>query len=232
MDKAAARDRLLSQGWLSMMPAAFSAALLDICTWRRFAANEPLFVAGDAPGGIFGIAEGAISFTAALGRADSPALHVGKAVIWTGLGPLLSGQPRRASIVAVEPVLAVYAPLAPLEAMLTAQPRWWKHIAQELLIEFDLASSSGNDLMIRSSHRRCAATLLRLADCRFQPPPGGTVAEVQIAQEVLAEMTNLSRGSVSHILRALVDDGQISMSYRSIRLLDYAALRQIADSDW
>lgn len=232
MQIAAARERLLTQGWLAVMPDDFGAALLDICVWKRFDAGRPLYVAGDAPGGIFGVAEGAISFTAALGRADSPALHVARAVIWTGLGPLLSDQPRRATIMAAEPVLAAYAPLTPLQAMLDARPHWWKHMAQELLIEFDLVSSMANDLLIRSARRRCAAILLRLANCRFAPPPAGAIPEAQVTQEALAEMTNLSRSSISPIIKTLVDDGHISASYRVIRLLDWKALTLIADSDW
>lgn len=214
-----------------MMPPDFRAALLDICSWRRFAENEPLYAAGDAPGGVYGIAEGAISFTAALGRPDTPALHIGRAATWTGFGPLLSGQPRRGSIVALEPVFAAFAPLAPLEAMLDARPQWWKHIAQQLLLELDLASMSGNDLLIRSSRRRCAAVLLRLAGCRFEPPFAGIVPEIHITQEALAEMTNLSRSSLSPILRGWVDEGHIDISYRSIRLLNYSLVRLVADSD-
>ena len=43
---------------------------------------------------------------------------------------------------------------------------------------------------------------------------------------------NLSRSSISPIIKTMVDDGQVSASYRAIRLLDYTALRLIADSDW
>lgn len=231
MNKLAARERLLTQGWLSLMPAEFGIALLDISLWKRFAANVPLYMAGASPGGIYGIAEGTISFTAAFGPADSPALHFGKAVVWTGFGPLLSGQPRRAAVLAAEPVLAAYVPLAPLQALLAADPRWWMHIAQELLIEFDVASTMANDLSIRSARRRCAATLLRLADCRYTAPSTGATPEAQTTQEALAEMSNLSRSSISAIIKTMADDGHVSASYRSIRVLNYGALRQIADGD-
>jgi CRP-like cAMP-binding protein len=159
MDEAAARDKLLRHGWLSMMPPEFSAALLDICVWKTFSENAPLYLAGDPPGGIYGVAEGTISVTIGLGRADSPPANFCKAVVWTGLGPLLSGQTRRATIMVTETVFAAYAPLPQLQALLSAQPGWWLHIAQEMLIEFDLASTIANDLLIRSARRRCAAML-------------------------------------------------------------------------
>jgi len=232
MKKSIARQRLLTEGWLTHVPVEFGTALLDICDWKHFAPNAPLYVAGDPPGGLFGIADGSIGYTSALGRADSPVLHVGKAVVWTGIYPLLTGKPRLATIVAAEPVLSAYADLPPLEELLARQPHWWKHIAQELLIEHIVLSSTANDLLIRSSRRRCAATLLRLADCRFAAPPAGVIAEAQITQEALAEMTNLSRSSISTLINAMVGDGHVVASYRAIRILDYEALRRIADSDW
>lgn len=167
MEEALARTLLIERGWLSRMPTAFSVSLMSLCVWRRYAANEPLYAAGDPPGGIYGIAEGSIAFTVALGAPASPPFHAARALCWTGVGPLLSGQPRRASLVALTPVSAVYAPLRPLRAMLNANPSWWLHIAQELLIEFDILTTAASDAMITSSVQRCAATLLRLADSRF-----------------------------------------------------------------
>lgn len=211
------------------MPADFRLALLEVCVARRYAANEPIFAAGDPPGGIYGIADGAIAFTVALGPPDSSVLHIGRAVCWTGLGPLLSGQPRRASLVAVAPVRALYAPLGPLRAILEARPSWWQHIAQELLIEFDLLTTAAADAMITSSTQRCAATLLRLAGSRFDTPRSGGIRDVQLTQEALAGMTNLSRSSVSAILGKLAERKLIEIGFRTIRLLDIDTLRTIAD---
>ena len=102
--------------------------------------------------------------TSALGSALSPVVHLGQPGIWTGVGPLLTGQPRRARMQAITPLMLGYVPLRPLQAMLDVHPQWWLHIAQELLMEFDTVSMVANDLLIRSATRRCAATLLRVAN--------------------------------------------------------------------
>jgi CRP-like cAMP-binding protein len=154
MDEKSARRVLIERGWLSHMPAKFSASLMSLCVWRQYAAKQPIYAAGDPPGGIYGIAEGSIAFSVALGAPTSPVVHAGRAVCWTGVGPLLSGQPRRASIVALTSVCAVYVPLRPLRAMLDSNPSWWLHIAQELLMEFDIVTTVAADAMITSSVQR------------------------------------------------------------------------------
>lgn len=204
--------------------------LAPLCAWRRYAATESLYVAGDPPGGVYGIAEGSIAFTAALGAPASPPLHAGRAVCWTGVGPVLSDQPRRASLVALTPVSAVYAPLRPLRAMLDANPSWWRHIAQELLMEFDILTTAASDAMITSSEQRCAATLLRLADCRFGNGNSGDLS-VQLSREEIGTMMCLSRSSITVILTKLADQGLIKLGWRAVELVDVDALRTIANGN-
>jgi CRP-like cAMP-binding protein len=83
--------------------------------------------------------------------------------------------------------------------------------------------------MIRDSKRRCIASILRLADCRFSDRPGGRPIEAPLSQEELAAISNLSRTSVSTIVRDLEDAGLITLGYRTIVLVDTDRLRAIVD---
>lgn len=231
MNPDQARRVLTENGWLASMPADFRSALLDLCQWQPFKAGETIYLAGDPPGGIYGICKGALGMTSALGSALSPVAHLGQPGTWTGLGPLLTGQPRRATMQAITPLLLGYVPLRPLQAMLNEHPQWWLHIAQELLMEFDTVSMVANDLLIRSATRRCAATLLRVANFRRQDPQTGTVVTAPITQSMLAEMTNLSRSHVIPILSEFNQRKLIKSEYREIWLLDVPGLRAIADGD-
>jgi CRP/FNR family transcriptional regulator, cyclic AMP receptor protein len=231
MNPDQARRVLTENGWLASMPADFRSALLDICQWQPFKAGETIYLAGDPPGGIYGICNGALGMTSALGSALSPVAHLGQPGSWTGLGPLLTGQPRRATIQAITPVLLGYVPLQPLQAMLNEHPQWWLHIAQELLMEFDTVSMIANDLLLRSASSRCAAALLRVANCRRKDPSAGTVVTAPITQSMLAEMTNLSRSRIIPILSEFNQRKLIKSEYRVIWLLDVPGLRAIADAD-
>ncbi len=231
MNPEQARQVLTDNGWLAVMPADFRSALLQLCEWRKFKAGDTIYLAGDPPGGIYGICQGAMGMTSALGSALSPVAHLGQPGTWTGVGPLLTGQPRRATMQAITPLMLAYVPLRPLQALLAQHPGWWLHIAQELLMEFDTISMVANDLLIRSATRRCAATLLRVANCRRHGPLAGRPIHAPISQSMLAEMTNLSRSRISPILAEFNQRKLVKSEYREIWLLDVPGLRAIADAD-
>ncbi len=231
MDIVEGRRLLSENGWLAAMPGEFRDTILRHCCLREFQAGDTIYLAGGPPGGIYGICAGAMGITSALGSALSPISHLGQPGMWTGLGPLLTGQPRRATLAAITPLLLAHVPLRPLRQLLSERPDWWLHIAQGLLIEFDMVTSIANDLLIPSANRRCAATLLRVCNCRWQDPPPGQPAVAPISQATLAEMTNLSRSSVSPILSEFSRQELIRMEYRTITLIDVAGLRGVADGD-
>jgi CRP/FNR family transcriptional regulator, cyclic AMP receptor protein len=211
------------------MPQEFRLALLDLCQWQQFKAGDTIYVAGDSPGGIYGICEGALAMTSGSGSPVSPAAHLGGPGTWTGLGPLITGQPRRGTMQAMTPLLLAHVPLGALQALLHDHPEWWRHIAQALLMEFDTAITAVNDLLLRSGTGRCAATLLRIADCRRQDLHADQPAPARISQHMLAEMANLSRSRISPILAEFSKRKLIRLEYRVIWLLDVPALRAIAD---
>ena len=230
MDIAKAHRLLAENGWLAVMPDAFRDAILRHSEIIKFKAGDTIYHAGEPPGGIYGICDGAMGMTSALGSAMSPIGHVGLPGAWTGMGPLLTGQPRRAKMQAMTPLLLAHVPLRPLQRVLAENPHWWLHIAQGLLMEFDTVTVVANDLLIRSTSNRCAATLLRIANCRRQDPPSRQVV-VPISQATLAEMSNLSRSAISPILSMFCRQGLIRLDYRAITLLDVPGLRAIADDD-
>jgi CRP-like cAMP-binding protein len=231
MNTAQARRRLSDHGWLAAMPQEFRLALLDRCEWQPFKAGETIYLAGDSPGGIYGVCEGALAMTSGLGAPLSPVAHVGGPGTWTGFGPLLTGQPRRGTLQALTPLLAAHVPLRPLQILLQDHPEWWRHVAQEMLMEFDTATTVIGDLLTRSGPRRCAATLLRVAGCRRHDTHAGGPVQTQVSQQMLAEMANLSRSRVSPILADFSKRGLTRLEYRTIWLLDVPALRAIADAD-
>lgn len=231
MDIAAARHLLGQTGWLAAMPLDFRDAMLHLCELQAFKAGETIYLAGDPPGGLYGICEGALGMISALGSALSPVSHLGQPGTWTGMGPLLTGEPRRATMQAMTPLLLVHVPLHPLQRLLNAHPQWWQHIAQGLLMEFDTVTSIANDLLIRSATGRCAATLLRVAGCRRHDPPPGRPVVAPIGQSMLAEMTNLSRSRISPILSQFSRQRLIRPEYRAIMLIDVPGLRAIAEDD-
>jgi CRP-like cAMP-binding protein len=84
------------------------------------------------------------------------------------------------------------------------------------------------DLTIRDSERRAIAVMLRLA--RQRDPRAGAdarPARVDVTQERLAELCNLSRSALSEILGRLRSRRLIELGYGRFDLLDPSGLRRL-----
>ena len=229
MDVTAHRLTLNERGWLALSAADFGTALLDICHWRQLDAGQSLYFAGDPPGGIFGVASGALlmsSGRAAPGAAPNRLAAVGD---WSGFGPLMSQQPRRGSVAASVPSVVGIAPLSAVLGLLRDHPNWWRHFGHGLLLEFDAVADITVDLQMRDTAQRCAAILLHSAGCRHGPVPKTEEAIVRASQENIAALANMSRSTLAKVLTLFVQQNLVTLEYRSITLRDVPRLRLVAD---
>jgi CRP-like cAMP-binding protein len=215
-------------GWLSDRETEFQDALLSICHWRHFQPGESLVTAGDTAAPLVGIASGTAAVITALGPPDTPLTHVGHPGLWVGFVPLVAGRPADNSTVARTPVYAAVIAKSAVEALLKANPPWWRHFARLALIYGELAVSTVADLLIRESDRRCAATLLRIANCRFK---GAQRVIAQVNQSDLAVIANLSRGTANSLLREFEAKDYLVRQYNHIDILNPRALRALADGE-
>jgi len=118
-------------------------------------------------------------------------------------------------------------PQARLQALLAAEPAWWRPIgmlATELAFRYGGATG---DLLIRDGRRRALAVLLRLAGSRHRDraaPP-----TIHISQSEFAAAANLSRHPAGEILREMAGQGLVGLGYGQIIVHDAAALRALVD---
>lgn len=227
---AACVDFLASNGWLSHVPRDFAESLLAHCHWREFAAGTGIQHAGEQGGILAGIARGSATVTTSLSSPDSPTLHVIHAGNWFGFVPLFIAGARPNSIVARTDVTLATMTQPEVEAFLAPRPEGWRYIGALGIVMANTATSIAADMMIRESSRRCAAALLQLANCRHADLPGVNVVEAPLSQEELAAIANLSRTSVSVILRDLENAGLLKLGYRTVKLLDPARMRALVDN--
>ena len=228
-DIAAATSNLLGTGWLSEVPAPFAEAILANCKWRIIEAGQTVQHAGDRKAGIFGVGRGTIAFSTALGSAEIPTMHIGHPGSWFGYVPVFTGADLPMGVTARSEVMIAGIGQPQLEQMLTQRPEWWRHIGLLAVIYSNTAVNVAADLMIRDNRRRCAASLLRIANCRFDQPQDTTPVDAPLSQEELAAICNMSRTSISTILRDLEADGLIRLGYRSVRIIHPEQLRVLVD---
>lgn len=221
---------LANNGWIRNTPREFAEAFLANCHWRQIAAGTGIQHAGD-PGGIAaGIARGSATLTTSLSSPDSPILHVLHPGDWFGFVPLFIGGARPNSVVARTDVTIALMSQSEVEAFLAPRPEWWRCLGTMAVVHANTATSVAADMMIRDSGRRCAAALLQLAGCRHHDLPGAQSIEAPLSQDEVAAIANLSRTSISTILRAFEASGLVKLGYRNVALVNPANLRALVDN--
>jgi CRP/FNR family cyclic AMP-dependent transcriptional regulator len=214
------------EGWLSQTPPAFKTAVLDRCILQTFEPDETIYMTGDTSSPIYGLISGGVSVSLATGERGPYFAHFFQPGTWFGEGPLISGTPRIAGISAIRETTLLQLSKQSMEEILRDDPTSWRQIALLTLAKLEVAISVVDDLMIRDSNQRLIAVLLRLGGCRHATPAGRKSIVVDVSQEDLAAMANLSRGTANAMLRKLEEAGEIAISYRQHTILKPDALRR------
>lgn len=218
---------LRRSGWLSQADPAFAAAVLQKASILTASKGETVWQAGDEAGGLFGLAEGDVSCYTAVGASGAPLLHIAGPGSWTGEGTIITGQPKRISLVARGPLKAALVPSTEVMRILAARPEWWREIGR-LAIELQmLITAAAADLLLPSSPVRCAAVLLRCCGRRYNDNFGRT--EIHLSHDELGQMAGIGRQTAARSLAVLEERGLIRSRYGTIELLAPAQMRQIVD---
>jgi CRP/FNR family transcriptional regulator, cyclic AMP receptor protein len=219
-------DLLAERGWLSLTSAKFRKEMLARLQLREFAKGEAIYHAGDPPGGLWVIIDGAVEVELPPPETAPILVHFAVSGFWFGEWPLIHDQPRRMSVVASRPSTLGTVPLADCRAILKEDPGAWRWIAMLSTLTTDLTAGVIADLMLRDPVKRCAALLLRLSGVRNAVLPAKTPFPIYLSQEKLGHLANLSRNSIIPILHEFAQREYIEVAYGSIQVKDVKALTE------
>lgn len=220
-------DFLRQSGWLAKAPVSFQDTVLARGHLSTFPGGKILYDIEDPPGGMFGVVSGFASVTTISPGGVSKLSHILRPGEWFGVASILVRQPRRVRIAAQVPLQTFLLPVREIDAILgdaSARHVAWQQFARLMIANTDLAVGVARDLMIRDSTIRCFAVILRLSGYRHTMAVKEEQPELELAQEDLAFLSNLSRNAVGSILRQLEKENVIEIAYRRIRVLRPNAL--------
>ena len=140
----------------------------------------------------------------------------------------IDGQPRIATVTALDPVRALAVPAAVFRRHLETTPR----VAVALLIvvtrRFREATLVRSEFGRSDTIGRLSARLVELADRYGRRTDEGILITVALSQEELGAWTGASRAGLANALRTLRQLGWIATHRRRILVLDLPALRDRA----
>lgn len=228
-DHARALGVLRQARWLQGYAPALAEALLAEGRLVRRAAGEWAQAEGDDRGGLFVVIAGVLhSYCAAPGDRE---VMIGLAEAGAVLGHAtrFSGGPRLVTAVCVEPCILLELSEAALDRVAQRQAEIWRAIADFTYANMRSVLRMAAEVISLPPRQRIAARLLAAAQGRPPAATGHGPITLRLSQELLGEMTGLSRKTVNLHLAALEMQGMIVVRYGAIGILRPDALAELAD---
>jgi CRP-like cAMP-binding protein len=226
IDDDTARKVLSAKGWLSQTPQRFRTAILEASRVRRFETGSSVYGFEDPPGGLWGLAEGALAIEINSTAHGLHVAHLFRPGAWTGHAAIVTGAPRRIGLSAVLPSTLIFVAMVEIERIAETEPHTWRWLALLSVLHADIAVGVADDLMIRAARARVAAVLLRLSGSRDDPRE--RPAPIALNQEDLARLCCLSRTALGRQLERLRDEGLVETAYRQVVVRDPDGLALVA----
>lgn len=137
----------------------------------------------------------------------------------------IDGQPRIATVTALEPVEALVTPAQAFRLHLETTPRVAVVLLEVVTRRFRETTLKWSQFAALDTMGRLAARFVELADRYGVPTEDGVTVASPLSQEELAAWTGASRAGVAHALQAMRELGWVQTERRGLLVRDLEALR-------
>lgn len=195
---------------------------------RRAEAGDVLLREGGPPDSVLLLLEGRVKVTAATSRGPAAVLGFrGPGDVVGELGAL-TGEPRSATVTAVEPVAFLIAAASDMRRELLAHPQLAVDLAVLIATRLRDTDRRAAEHLTSDTTARVAGRLVELADQYGVDHEAGRRLTLPLSQEELAGFAGSSLEAVAKALRTLRQAGWLETGRREMTLRDVEALRRRA----
>ena len=225
----AVRKVVLAHGWLSERPKAFQEAVLDRCLIKTVGKGALAFHVGDPPGGMHAVVSGSLAVEIAPGTRGPDILFIATPGTWTAATGAVTNRPRQIGFRALGDSTLLYLPLQAINQIIDDDRSTWRYFALAAHEILELMNVACADLRRRDPVSRLLGTLLTSIGCRLATPEDVSSLELDVTQNSLAHLSNLSRTTVGTLLKNLENAGHLERHYNKIRVRSPDALRSMLE---
>lgn len=196
---------------------------------RPYKTNEPVFLKGDDGTAMMAILKGRVRVCSYSADGREVVLNIMTAGQVFGEIAMIDGGPRTADVFAMEPTELLVLSRRDFLPFLERNPSVAVKLLEVMCQRLRWTSSQVEDFFFLDLKSRLAKRLLQLAAIgrRHADPSSGI--DVQVSQQLLANMIGTSREAVNKQLRIWEGAGLIELKRGSITILDSAALERVVD---
>lgn len=208
---------LSAHPWFGSLPLRDRKVMLNAAELLRLRPGEMLFRQGDAPGGFYALLSGTLKMSTLSEDGKEAILVVLESGTWFGEISLIDHQPRTHDATALGEAELLVLPNNVFQTLMQ-RTAFSQAIARMLAGRIRLLYGIVEDATLRSTRGRIARRLLLLAhgDASLS---SNARPRVPVSQEALAMMLGITRQTLSKELKLLVQQGVISLGYRSIEII-------------
>lgn len=221
-----AGDLLRRVPFLAVLTVTDRRALVAAANRRRFGRGEAIFHKDERGELLFIIEEGSVRIYLPSPQGADLTLAVLGAGDFFGEMALLDGGPRSASATALRETATLVLGRADFTAVLQSRPQSAMAVLAAVAQRLREADEMAGDLAFLDVGGRVAKKLLELAAAHGVQRPDGTLLELSLTQEGLANMVGVTRESVNRHLSTLRRQGVIAREGRRFLIRDAEALRR------
>ena len=215
-------------GFLGKLTDDEARALLDRGRRRNYEGGVPIFHEGEVSDRIVVLLQGRAKIATVTEDGKEVMLGVRDPGDLLGEFSAIDGEPRSASVIAMEPLEALVLDTGSFRAWLTEHPRTALLLLEMVLARLRDADRKRVEFSAYDTVGRVARRLFELAERFGNETAGGVEITLPLTQDELAAWTGASRVGVSQALKALRERGWIETRRRSITVRDMAALEKRA----
>ena len=192
-------------------------------------ARRRLFAAGQPASAVYVVLSGWIKLSRGASNGRDVVLELaGEGCVFGELG-VISGAPRGADAIALSECQVLAMEGAVLLDILRINPAALFEMTKILCERLTRANAQLEDSLLAGAEMRLARGLMRLAAQSATRSGRGLLIDLGLSQKDIGEMTGLTRESTNKHLGAWRDAGLISLSGRTLTLIDCVALKEIAE---
>jgi CRP/FNR family transcriptional regulator, cyclic AMP receptor protein len=219
------RELLAQTSVFGALDEADLAALGAACRARRFAPGVVLFHVEDAGDTLFVIHSGQVKVVLETPAADHILCLCGPGDCLGELS-LLDGNPRSATVIAIDAVEALALHRQDFRALMEQRPT----IAHAMLVRLAemvrLANGHVQDILGLDTTVRIAKKLLELAECHGEGTEEGIRITLPLTQRELGQMVGVSREKINRALEAFEQGGVLTNGRQGITIQRPELLRK------
>lgn len=222
------QNLLRSGGWFKSLPDALQTELLDAAVVLYLKSGQVLFAQGDSVQGLYSVVSGVISIARQREDGKEALLTLMESPTWFGEITLFDRMDRTHNAVAVSDAVLIHITGEKLDRILKSEPRYWQNFGQLLTGKMRMMMNQAEDLALRTTAQRLAKRLVFFAES-FDSHHDRSRRVIQIQQEQLALMLNITRQTTNQMLKDLERQALIKLVYGAIEIIDLEGLRTFSD---